>query len=761
MPDETDGQMEAEQRAPDEPAPDDDVEVGSLSGSEVHLSDLKAGPLPSVQSRPAGFDNFDMHQSIMSATETSEARSRQLQQARRELSRKTENAIRRQKEAMEAKARLAEKAKYAGYELELQAYSKTRMLVEEEARQNSWHNDYDAYLPGRRAASTASQSGVPESARSNVSARSTRSNVMPFICSSARSDDIRDPEEEEKERLIVERAFQKVKEANEGVDVEKQKLAQAEAEAAEKRYRENQMEYKRKQQQQRLEARLQREEVAKQVKKEAEERREQEIASARELRRTAASRLKLQAQQAQEEEAARVLEHKRKLATQARVMEAHLRKRAEADRKAREIQKEVEEEREQAKRETAEYEAAKQRRIDIFNAEQRRAKKEAWELAAKMEAEEKARREAEVKARFKAAEAERVEREAQKRAEEKRIARKVRAAQRAKLEEEQRAKKAKMREEARALKQALLEAQQAAYEIDAKGKMQKKADPAKELQKKMKKLQEENERNAKARDEEIAANERAYERKMKEEAFQRAQAVAKSQAEVAAIFKKNQEKELADRLERERVEKERNKRIAKEMREKIELENQRQLQMEREAAQNLEEMKVAQYEANLAAHKRRERMLALKARQERGLQETVWMDVMAWGAQSREAERRAKEESKRLFNEQRAMKNAETVELREARLHAEQKMKLELAEREAERAAEEAAEVERKLREKAEKAMELAAEVKIMREDTQAVHEQVIAVSGRPRGASKSGLGFGRIFGSRSTPKTIPEEVRV
>ena len=131
------------------------------------------------------------------------------------------------------------------------------------------------------------------------------------------------------------------------------------------------------------------------------------------------------------------------------------------------------------------------------------------------------------------------------------------------------------------------------------------------------------------------------------------------------------------------------------------------------------------------------------------------------GSKSREAERRAKEESKRLFNEQRAMKNAETVELREARLHAEQKMKLELAEREAERAAEEAAEVERKLREKAEKAMELAAEVKIMREDTQAVHEQVIAVSGRPRGASKSGLGFGRIFGSRSTPKTIPEEVRV
>ena len=96
---------------------------------------------------------------------------------------------------------------------------------------------------------------------------------MEFICSSARSDDIRDPEEEERERLIVERAFQKVQEANEAVSLEHRKLLQAEAEAAEARYRENQMEYKKRQQQKRMEARLQREEVAAKAKKDAEERR--------------------------------------------------------------------------------------------------------------------------------------------------------------------------------------------------------------------------------------------------------------------------------------------------------------------------------------------------------------------------------------------------------------------------------------------------------------------------------------------------------
>ena len=71
--------------------------------------------------------------------------------------------------------------------------------------------------------------------------------------------------------------------------------------------------------------------------------------------------------------------------------------------------------------------------------------------------------------------------------------------------------------------------------------------------------------------------------------------------QVAATFKKNQEKELRDRLEREAAERERNRQLALEMRQKIEAANKAELERERQAAADLKLLKKRQYEADLAA----------------------------------------------------------------------------------------------------------------------------------------------------------------
>ena len=392
-----------------------------------------------------------------------------------------------------------------------------------------------------------------------------------------------------------------------------------------------------------------------------------------------------------------------------------MRKKADKERMAAEAQAEIEEERRQEKIEIQKFEKEKERRrVEWLNAA-RQAKKEAWAWTMKRDAEEHAREKAQVDARFQAAETERVQREAEKKAQEKKEARHIRELHKRKIEEEHRRKQEKMRQDAKALKEALKEALAAQYEADEKGKLTKKLDPAKKLAAEQKKLELERERAMRERDEEIAAKEAAYARKIKEEAFQRQLKVEEAQREVAATFKKNQEKELKDRLAREAADKARFAKIAKEMREKIDEDNRRKLQAEREAAQNLKEMKAAQYEADLAAHKRRERMMNLKAKQERSLQEMAWLDTMDWNARMLREETDKKAEAKRLFMEQRAMKAAEAEELNLARLRGEEAVTLALEERAAERALEEAAEMEAMLEVKTTQARNTAVQVKSLR----------------------------------------------
>ena len=169
-------------------------------------------------------------------------------------------------------------------------------------------------------------------------------------------------------------------------------------------------------------------------------------------------------------------------------------------------------------------------------------------------------------------------------------------------------------------------------------------------------------------------------------------------------------------------------------------------------------MKAAQFEADLAAHKRRERMMELKARQERGLQEQVWMDVMEWNGRQLASEKAAKEEAMRLFMEQRAMKLAEDQEFTEKRKHAEQKMQYEIQEKLAEKAAREAEEVERRLREKEDEARLLAAEVELMKEDAAAANEQALnktRSSASTNTKSPRGFGFGGLFSGRKAKKGV------
>ena len=142
-------------------------------------------------------------------------------------------------------------------------------------------------------------------------------------------------------------------------------------------------------------------------------------------------------------------------------------------------------------------------------------------------------------------------------------------------------------------------------------------------------------------------------------------------------------------------------------------------------------------------------MHQLKAKQERKLQETVWMDVMDWNEHVVAADIDAKAEAKRLFTEQLARKKAEEKELRQRRLHNEQMMKLELEEKRAMRDEAEAKAIEDEMKRKAAKAAEAAAEVKVMKNTfDNAITPYTAPVPGAApdptaAGASKAGDGEG------------------
>ena len=73
----------------------------------------------------------DIHQSILSATDGATARSKHLANSRKSLSKRTEEAIKRQKQAADAKAKLQQKAKHKTYV----ADQLHKLRVEEETRQ--------------------------------------------------------------------------------------------------------------------------------------------------------------------------------------------------------------------------------------------------------------------------------------------------------------------------------------------------------------------------------------------------------------------------------------------------------------------------------------------------------------------------------------------------------------------------------------------------------------------------------------------------
>ena len=134
--------------------------------------------------------------------------------------------------------------------------------------------------------------------------------------------------------------------------------------------------------------------------------------------------------------------------------------------------------------------------------------------------------------------------------------------------------------------------------------------------------------------------------------------VETARREIATTFKKNQQKQLADQLEREAAEKERFRQIAKKTREKIEEDNRRRLEAEHRAALNLKEMKAKQYEADLAAHKRIENMEKLKRRNFRQVQEVEWQEAMEWDRKMTEAESKARVNAAQYFTDQRSCKQA-------------------------------------------------------------------------------------------------------
>jgi hypothetical protein len=133
-------------------------------------------------------------------------------------------------------------------------------------------------------------------------------------------------------------------------------------------------------------------------------------------------------------------------------------KEKEQARKVQTIQKDIAAKREREKAENKLRELQDKRRAEEFASLQRKAKQDAWAWQTKNETDARLREEAEVKARFKASEAERTQREADKRLADKVEARKQEADFRARVEEEKHAEAESRKEKEKAHKAALKEA---------------------------------------------------------------------------------------------------------------------------------------------------------------------------------------------------------------------------------------------------------------------------------------------------------------
>lgn len=585
----------------------------------------------------------DLHLSIVSMTSQATGRSRQLAAARRELSRKTEEALKRQRLAAEEKAKLEERSKYLSHEHALQT-----LAAAGDDQLNS------GVFPPFESSSGPGQS-------------------LPKLLSLAYREEVV-PKETVKPQEVVQ-ALQNVAKADQEMNQVQRSLKVAALQKSERRYQETLVSWRKKETEQK---RLQQKDLNKysvEVKESRHNREAIDALEARELQQRAAERLK---RQAATEQAIREAEDKEKLRVaglRKRDAASRIRKEQDTARQKAEEQREIAEERERDKLETKEYEEAKEkRRIDI-ELENRRIKQEAWAWKAKQDAEQKRVADAEVKRRFKASETKRVEREAIKVADEKVIAKKNREIQKQKITDEANKRRIEKEKAARAAKEAHEAAVMATMEI-VNGQMKKVKDPAIEQMKKMRQLEEERILALKERDAEIAAKEAAFEKAKKEEAFQRQLQVEAAQREVATTFKKNQENELRARLAREAAEKERYRQLSLEARAKIDAQNKKDLEAQRQLAENLKEMKAMQYEADLASSKRDEKMRLTKAKHNRSEQEADWEIRMAWVEWSEEDERLAQQEAMRLFREQRACKRAEDEELRQRALLHEQEIKL-------------------------------------------------------------------------------------
>lgn len=193
-------------------------------------------------------------------------------------------------------------------------------------------------------------------------------------------------------------------------------------------------------------------------------------------------------------------------------------------------------------------------------------------------------------------------------------------------------------------------------------------DPKIEHMRKMRELEEEKEEAMREQAALLAAKDAAFEKAKKEEAYARQQVVLAAQREVAATFKKNQEKELAAKNEREAAEKEKNRLLAKEALEKVNEQTRKDLEAERAAAADLKRSKARQYAKNNRVFQRNEKKRVDTARHRRDEQTAMKDARTAWESMMSNEESERRNEARRLFNEQQACKRAEEEELRQSAL---------------------------------------------------------------------------------------------
>jgi hypothetical protein len=264
---------------------------GWLNDDQQSVASTRRSHRSRVAESVASTKRSRIAESMVSVATQSTARARELAVQRKELQRKTDDALKKQKKAADAKSKILEQEKYQAYEIGLHEWEKVQVLADEDTL-SPLHSDMFE-KPKRPIVPrlVAATSQITSARLWSFTPRPIGTPRGGFILSSARyMETSRSEKEEKRQRKIVERALKNVKVANDRVQAEHKKLRHAAVVASGKAYMTQQASYRQRQLETKEHSKQLRNEQTETVRQDAEVRKRNEQAAALERRKNAEDR---------------------------------------------------------------------------------------------------------------------------------------------------------------------------------------------------------------------------------------------------------------------------------------------------------------------------------------------------------------------------------------------------------------------------------------------------------------------------------------